>query len=153
MNETFWSVNNKRADQNHARGKTGRSWLRYQGSPFSIKSNIHIIKLLTCGGTKNKQPQKGKGENSFTLVSGSKFVDLKKSVQCENCELSFTGGKMRTAAQETAPQSAPRACSKEEEGKVMCVWPWERRNTCNQARLFFRKVLLVTGNSQHWEGF
>lgn len=46
---------------------------------------------LTCGETKNKQPKKGKGGNSFTLVSGSDSVDF--SVQRENCELSFTGIK------------------------------------------------------------
>ena len=122
MNETFQSVNNKRADQNHAIGKTGSSWLSYQGSPFSIKSNINIIKPLTCGETKNKQPKKGKSGNSFTLVSGSEFVDL--SVPRENCELSFPGDKVRTAPQKTAPQRAPRDCSKEEEGKVihMCSW-------------------------------
>ena len=28
----------------------------------------------------------------------------KKDAQCESSELSFTGGKMRTAAQEAAPQ-------------------------------------------------
>ena len=37
---------------------------------------------------------------------------LKKDVQLESCELSFTGGKMRTAAWEAASQIALRDCSK-----------------------------------------
>ena len=41
-----------------------------------------------------------------------------KNTQCESCELTFIGGKMRTIAQETAPQIALRNCSKEVEGKV-----------------------------------
>ena len=36
----------------------------------------------------------------------------KKDAQCESCELSFIWGKMRTAAQEAAPQIALRDCSK-----------------------------------------
>ena len=42
----------------------------------------------------------------------------KKKVQHESCALSFIWGKMRTAAQETAFQIAPRNCSKEVGGKV-----------------------------------
>ena len=41
-----------------------------------------------------------------------------KNTQCEGCELTFIGWKMRTIAQETAPQIALRNCSKEVEGKV-----------------------------------
>lgn len=41
----------------------------------------------------------------------------KKKSQPESCESSFTGGNMRTTVQETAPQIAPRACSKEVLGK------------------------------------
>ena len=41
-----------------------------------------------------------------------------KNTQSESCELTFIGGKMRTIAQETAPQIALRNCSKEIEGKV-----------------------------------
>ena len=40
------------------------------------------------------------------------FHDFKKNAQHERCELSFIWGKMRTAAQETAPQTAQRDCSK-----------------------------------------
>ena len=42
---------------------------------------------------------------------------LKKNAQLESFELSFIGGKMRTAVQETAPQRALRNCSKELGGK------------------------------------
>ena len=36
------------------------------------------------------------------------FCLLKKDTQCESCQLSFTWGKMRTAAWETLPQIALR---------------------------------------------
>ena len=39
-------------------------------------------------------------------------MSTKKDAQCESCELSFIWGKMRTAAQEAAPQIALRDCSK-----------------------------------------
>ena len=42
----------------------------------------------------------------------------KKDAQCESCELSFTGGKMRTAAQEAAPEIALEDCWKRQMGKV-----------------------------------
>ena len=38
-------------------------------------------------------------------------------MQHESCDLSFTWGKTRTAAQKTAPQIALRDCSKELGGK------------------------------------
>ena len=41
------------------------------------------------------------------------YVDLKKNAQCESFKLSFIGGRMRTAAQEAAPQIALRKCFKE----------------------------------------
>ena len=34
--------------------------------------------------------------------------DLEKNAQCENCELSFIWGKMKTAAGKTAPQTAEK---------------------------------------------
>ena len=40
-----------------------------------------------------------------------------KNAQRESCELNFIGGKVRTAAQETAPQIALKNCSKEAGGK------------------------------------
>ena len=51
-------------------------------------------------------------------LPGQKLVNLKKKKHnVESCELSFIGGNMRTAAQETALQIAPRDCSKEVVGK------------------------------------
>ena len=44
-------------------------------------------------------------------------VSTKTIAQHESCQLSFIWGKMRTAAQETAPPIALRDCSKEVEGK------------------------------------
>ena len=44
-----------------------------------------------------------------------------KNAQHESCELNFIGGKVRTAAQETAPQIALRNCSKEAGGKGQYV--------------------------------
>ena len=46
------------------------------------------------------------------------FKTQGKNVQHESCKLSFTWGKMRSAAQETAPQIALRNCSKVAGGKV-----------------------------------
>ena len=40
-----------------------------------------------------------------------------KNAQRESGELNFIGGKVRTAAQETAPQIALKNCSKEAGGK------------------------------------
>ena len=62
---------------------------------------------------------------------------LLKDAQHESCELSFTWGKMRTAAWETAPQVALRVCSKEagEAGKVSIYMILMKGNTCNQAHI------------------
>ena len=43
-----------------------------------------------------------------------------KSAQLETHDLSFTWGKMRTTAQETAFQTAPKNCPKGEEGEGQC---------------------------------
>ena len=63
---------------------------------------------------------------------------LLKNVQHESCELSFTWGKMRTAAWETAPQIALRNCPKEagEAGKGSIYTILMKGNTCNQAHIF-----------------
>ena len=45
------------------------------------------------------------------------ITSTKKDTQLESCELSFIWGKMRTAAQEAAPQIALRDCSKEVVGE------------------------------------
>ena len=44
------------------------------------------------------------------------MTDLKKTAQYESCELSFIGGRMRTADWETAFQIALRNCSEEARG-------------------------------------
>ena len=46
---------------------------------------------------------------------------LLKDAQHESCELSFTWGKMRTAAWETAPQGVQRDCSKEVVGEGQSI--------------------------------
>ena len=51
-------------------------------------------------------------------------VDQKKKAQCESCELSFIWGKMRTAAQEAAPQIALRDCSEEALGEGQHIRFW-----------------------------
>ena len=44
-------------------------------------------------------------------------MSTEKDVQLESCELSFIGGKMRTAAHEAASQIALRDCSKAAAGE------------------------------------
>ena len=51
-------------------------------------------------------------------------VSTKKDVQLENCELSFIWGKMRTAAQEAASQTALRDCSKAAAGESQYMRFW-----------------------------
>ena len=54
----------------------------------------------------------------------AKNVNLKINAQCESLKLSFLGGTMKTAAQETVPQRALRNCSKEGVGVgggVQCI--------------------------------
>ena len=64
-------------------------------------------------------------------------LSTKKEAQCESYELSFIRGKMRTAAQETAPQKALRDCSKEAGGKdSIYVILVKGGSTCNQAHIF-----------------
>ena len=55
----------------------------------------------------------------------------KKDVQLESCELSFTWGKVRTAAWEAASQIALRDCSKAAVGESQYIkfgekWKWSR---------------------------
>ena len=45
----------------------------------------------------------------------------KKDVQLESCELGFIWDKMRTAAWETAPQTALRNCCREVEGEAQYI--------------------------------
>ena len=67
---------------------------------------------------------------------------------------------MRTAVQETAPQIPLRNCSTEarEKDQYMCDFS-NGGSTCNRAHIFqkvstsFMKLLRVTRNSHHREGF
>ena len=66
----------------------------------------------------------------------------KKKVQLESCELSFIQGKMRTEAQDIAPQIALRyskeeylRCSKEVGGEGLYICGFGG-STCNQAQIF-----------------
>ena len=52
------------------------------------------------------------------MANTSELIADFKKMQCENCELSFIWGKMRTIAWETAFQIALRNCSKEVVMKV-----------------------------------
>ena len=66
---------------------------------------------------------------------------------------------MRSAARETAAQTALRDCSKEAGGWTICMWFWE--GGVHAAKLIFlwkvspglMKLLLVMRNSHHHEGF
>ena len=59
-----------------------------------------------------------------------------KNAQCEDCALGFIWGKMKIAAQETAPQIALSICSQEAEGKVNIYVILWRESMRNQAHIF-----------------
>ena len=75
--------------------------------------------------------------SSFNTLNGNGIegVDF-KNAQCEDCALGFIWGKMKIAAQETAPQIALRICSKEAEGKVSIYVILWSKSMCNQAHNF-----------------
>ena len=56
------------------------------------------------------------GSSVHGILQARILVSTKKDAQLESFELSFIWGKMRTAAQEAAPQIALRGCSKEAGG-------------------------------------
>ena len=64
-------------------------------------------------------------------------------------ELSFIGDKMRTAAQETAPQTALRDCSKETVGEGQYIWFWRRGSSMQLSTHFINGFLLVTTSWCH----
>ena len=47
-------------------------------------------------------------------------MSTKKDAQLKSCELSLIWGKMRTVAQETAPQIAEKLLSRGSEGRAIC---------------------------------
>ena len=71
----------------------------------------------------------------------------KKKAQCESCELSFTGGKMRTVSQETASQIALRNSSREERGRSALYMILVKEGTCSQAHS--RALLVITRSKCH----
>ena len=89
------------------------------------------------------------------------YADLKKKAWFENCKLNFIWGRMRTAAQETAPQIALINCSKEVVGGMVSIYMIFGEGGIHAIKhIFFQKVstslmkpLLVTGNSDYHEGF
>ena len=56
----------------------------------------------------------------------------KKDVQLESCELSFTWGKVRTAAWEAASQIALRDCSKAAMGESQYIGFGEKGVQCHE---------------------
>ena len=89
-------------------------------------------------------------------VPGSLLSTL-KNVQSEGC---FIWGKMKIIAWKRAPQIALRNCSKEAgRGRgvggreLVFMWFWWRESTWNQAHIFCKRFLLVTGSSCHMKNF
>ena len=68
---------------------------------------------------------------------------LKKDVQLESCKLSFTWGKMRTAAQEAASQIALRDCSKVAEGEGQYIRFWWRRSSIPWSTHFYKRFFVI----------
>ena len=89
---------------------------------------------------------------SFSSCPQSFPVLTKQDVPCESCELSFIGGKMRTAAWEIAPQLVLRDCSKEVVGKGQYIRFWWRGNSMPSSAYFTRDSLLVVRIWCHHEG-
>ena len=79
-------------------------------------------------------------------------LSTKKEAQCESYELSFIWGKMRTAAQETAPQKALRDCSKETAGEGQYRRFWLRESSMQSSAYFIKGFLLVMRSWCHHEG-
>ena len=84
------------------------------------------------------------------------FASLRKKAQHESCKLSFTWGKMRTIAWETAPQIPLRNCCKEIEGKVSIhgiLVKGQYMQSSTSYILFCRWLLLVMRCNCHHERF
>ena len=62
------------------------------------------------------------------------------------------GGKMRTAAQETASQTALRHCSKEVVGQGQYIRFWWRGSSVQSSTYFTEGFLLVTRSFSNYEG-
>ena len=84
-------------------GARGRCWYQSSGSSWS--------------------PVEGKKSTQGPFV-GRHNCQLKKDVQLESCELSFIWGKMRTAAQDPASQTALRDRSRGAVGESQYIRFW-----------------------------
>ena len=77
-------------------------------------------------------------------------LSAKTDAQFERCELSFIWGKMRTAAQETAPQITQKLLQRDSGGRS--VWFWWRGSSVQSSTYFTKGFLLVTRSWCHHEG-
>ena len=75
-----------------------------------------------------------------------------KNTQLDSWELILIWDKMRTAAGETAPQTALRDCSKEALREGQCIIFWWRRSSMHLSTHFTKGSLLVTRSWCHYEG-
>ena len=91
--------------------------------------------------------------SGYIIYELLKLVDLRKFAQPEGCKLSFIWGKMKTAARETAPQIAPRNCSKEVGGKVSIYVILVKGENLQTSTYFLQKVSasLVKVTASHKE--
>ena len=75
----------------------------------------------------------------WTQYYWQRLVNLKKKAQCESCKLSFIWGKMRTAAQDTAPQIAEKLLQKGRE-KDQYIRDFDEGGIHATKDIFFQKV-------------
>ena len=75
----------------------------------------------------------------------------KKDAQCESCELSFIWGKMKTAAQETAPQIALRDGSREIVAQGQYIWLCWRGISVQSSTYLTEGFLLIRRSCCHHE--
>ena len=71
-------------------------------------------------------------------------LSAKTDAQFERCELSFIWGKMRTAAQETAPQITQKLLQRDSGGRS--VWFWWRGSSVQSSTYFTKRFLRVVRN-------
>ena len=76
----------------------------------------------------------------------------KKDAQCESRELSFIWGKMKTTAQETAPQIALRDGSKEVVAEGQRIWLCWRGSSVQSSTYLIKGLLLIERSWCHHEG-
>ena len=88
-------------------------------------------------GTVPSNERRAGSKQKCLLLEEFMLLSTKKYVQHESGKLSFTGGKARIAARETAPQKALRDFAKEAGGKdSIYVILVKGGSTCNQVHIF-----------------